>query len=193
MNEIGEVDDQVVGIAAFSMLGLHFSERRRAVAAHDRRKEIDDAAPVGKAEHCTDPVGSDGGAAVGDRLVEQRERIAHRTLRGTGDHAQRLRLDGDLLSRRNPVEVGDHGRCVEPAEIEALAAGKDGDGNLSDLGRGEDELHMRRRLLEGLEQRVEGRLGEHVDFIDDVDLVAGDNRTVAHRLDELANIIDTGA
>ena len=39
---------------------------------------------------------------------------------------------------------------------------------------------MRRRLLERLEQRVE-RLGrEHVDFVDDVDLLAQDRRLKAH-------------
>jgi hypothetical protein len=40
------------------------------------------------------------------------------------------------------------------------------------LGRREDELHVRRRLLERLQQRVEGLRGEHVHLVDDVDLVA---------------------
>ena len=34
-----------------------------------------------------------------------------------------------------------------------------------------DENYMRRRFFEGLQQRVEGRSAEHVDFIDDEDLV----------------------
>ena len=53
-----------------------------------------------------------------------------------------------------------------------LAARQDGRRDLVELGRGEDEDHVRRRLLEGLEEGVEGLRGEHVDFVDDVDLVA---------------------
>ena len=41
-------------------------------------------------------------------------------------------------------------------------------------------------------KRVEGALREHVDFVDDVDLVARDQWSVARALDDLANIIDAG-
>jgi len=37
-------------------------------------------------------------------------------------------------------------------EIEALAAGDDRVGQLVSLGRGEEELHVRGRLLEGLQE-----------------------------------------
>ena len=51
---------------------------------------------------------------------------------------------------------------------------------------------MRRRLFQRLEQRVEGVLRQHVHFIDDIDLVAGLDRGIAHALDDLAHVIDTG-
>ena len=81
---------------------------------------------------------------------------------------------------------------LDAAEVEALAARQDGDRDLADLGGGEDELHMLGRLFQRLQQAVEGRLRQHVHFVDDVDLVAGDRRLVARRLDDLADVVDAG-
>ena len=60
----------------------------------------------------------------------------------------------------------------DAGEVEALAARQDGDRDLVRLGRREDELHVRRRLLQRLEQGVERLRRQHVNFVDDVDLVA---------------------
>jgi hypothetical protein len=75
-------------------------------------------------------------------------------------------------------------------ELEVLAAGEDGHGNLAVLGGREDEDHLGRRLLEGLQQRVEGRVREHVDFVDDEDAVAVAAGGVADRLTQLAHVVD---
>ena len=48
------------------------------------------------------------------------------------------------------------------------------------------------RLLERLQQGVEGLLREHVHFVDDVDLVAGDERLVVRAVDQVANVVDAG-
>ena len=75
-------------------------------------------------------------------------------------------------------------------EVVALAAGQDGDGDLVHLGRGEDEHHVGRRLLQRLQQGVE-RLGrEHVDLVDDVDLLAPLGRGVADGLAQVAGVLD---
>ena len=70
----------------------------------------------------------------------------------------------------------------------------DGLGNLLRVGRRHDEHHMARRLLERLQQRVERRHREHVDLVDDVDLVAPARRRELHAVDNLlANVVDAGA
>jgi hypothetical protein len=81
---------------------------------------------------------------------------------------------------------------LDPAQIEALAARQHRDRHLADFRGGEDELHMLRRLFQRLQQRIEGLLGQHVHFVDDVDLVAGVKRPVAHLLDDLAHVVDAG-
>ncbi len=44
---------------------------------------------------------------------------------------------------------------LDAAEVEALAARQHRHRHLADLGGGEDELHVRRRLLERLQEAVE--------------------------------------
>ena len=75
-------------------------------------------------------------------------------------------------------------------EIEALAAAQDCRQNLLRLGRREDELHVRRRFLERLQERVERRRGEHVHFVDDVDLEMPFARRVADVVAQLAHLLD---
>ena len=43
-----------------------------------------------------------------------------------------------------------------------------------------------------LEQRIESLLRKHVNFVDDVDLVARADRRVANRVDDLADVVDAG-
>ncbi len=50
---------------------------------------------------------------------------------------------------------------------------------------------MRRRLLQRLEQGVLGALGEHVDLVQEVDLVAPRHRVEDDVLTQLADVVDT--
>jgi hypothetical protein len=79
---------------------------------------------------------------------------------------------------------------IDAAQIEALAARQDRHRHLAGFGRGEDELGVRRRLLECLEQRVEGLGREHVHFVENIDLVARAHRGVADRIVDLPHVLD---
>ncbi len=81
---------------------------------------------------------------------------------------------------------------VDPLEVETLTARQDRHRDLADLGRREDEFGMLRRFLERLQQGVEGRGREHVDLVDDIDLVARRDRGIADALKNLPDIADTG-
>ena len=53
---------------------------------------------------------------------------------------------------------------------------------------------MRRRFLKRLEESIKRRRREHVNLVDDIDLVGAAHRGEAHRIDNLlAHIIDAGA
>ena len=49
---------------------------------------------------------------------------------------------------------------------------------------------MRGRLFQRFQQRVEGVAAQHVNFVDNIDLVACRDRGIAHRLDDLAHVVD---
>lgn len=81
-----------------------------------------------------------------------------------------------------------HGHSLEVVD---LAAREDGGQDLVLLGRGEDEDDMGGRFLQRLEEGIEGLLREHVDLVDDKDLVAAHLRGDAGLLHELLDLIDT--
>ena len=115
-------------------------------------------------------------------------RIEPLAIRATG----RIRSSSNRIFSFLRIDLelpGDHLRA-DVAEIEPLAARLDRREDLVRLGGGEDELHMLRRLLQRLEQGVERRGGQHVHFVDDVDLVAGPGRAVDGVLPQLADLVD---
>ena len=88
--------------------------------------------------------------------------------------------------------LGDQ-RHRQALQIELQAARQHGHGQLLRIGRREQKLHMRRRLLQGLQQRVERVAREHVHFVDEIDLVAAARGRVLHVVQQLARVIDLGA
>ena len=58
------------------------------------------------------------------------------------------------------------------------------------FGGAEDEDGPWRRLFDGLEQRVEGLVGDLVGFVDDEDLVAVARRLVADVFAQFAHFVD---
>ena len=192
MGEGGQVLEHDGGIGADLIEALQPRQGVRDVAAHDVAEEVDDQRPVGEAEHGAHLARLEPARGVSNRLVEEGERVARRALGGARDHAERRLVDLDRFLRGDALHQPDQASGLDPAEVEALAAGEHGDRHLAHLGGGEDEADVLRRLLERLQKAVEGGLRQHVDFVDDVDLVAGDRRPVARRLDDLADVVDAG-
>ena len=159
-------------IGADVVLLAQFVERGGDVALHQRLEQIDHAHAVGQAQHLPHVLGAHRPGRMRDRLIEQRKRIAHRAFGRARDQRQRRRLDLDLFLRRDALEMLHQQRGIDAPQIEALAARQHRHRHLANFGGGEDELGVRRRLFQRLQQRVEGRAGQHVHFVEDVDLVA---------------------
>ena len=190
MGEGGEVLQHDARLGADVILVLQERQGIGDPPGHQRLEEIDHTAAVGEAEHAADVLGDDPPGAMGDGLVEQRQRIARRSFRRARDHGERLVVDLDAFAHRDRTQQADEPVLLDAAQIEALAARQHRHRDLADLGRGEDELHMLRRFLERLQQPVEGRAREHVHLVEDIDLVARGDGLVAHRLDDLADMVD---
>ncbi len=76
------------------------------------------------------------------------------------------------------------------AQIKALAARENGNRNLANFRGRKNELGVRRRLFQRLEQGVECLRREHVNFVENVDLVTRADRRVADRIVDLAHVVD---
>src|SRR5690606_4969238 len=88
------------------------------------------------------------------------------------------------------LEATDDFVDADAPEVESLAPGKNCRQNLMRLGGRKDEDHMWRRLLERLEQGIEGLLREHVNLIDNIDFVTAFRRRYDDRVSEASHIID---
>ena len=133
---------------------------------------------------------ADLGAAESHGLVENRQGVAHGSVRLEGNDVEGLVIDGNPLLSGDVPQVADDVRDADPVEIIGLAAGEDGREDLVLLGRRQDEDGVCRRFLEGLEEGVEGLGAEHMDLVHDIDAVAADLRRDVDLVDEHLDVID---
>ena len=160
------------------------------VAPPHRVVEIQDEIAVDDPEDGAGRLFGHGGPREGDHLVQSALRVAQRPFRHPADQVDDRRRHLHLLPRGHAPEVRRHLRLRDLLELEVLAARQDRERQLPVVGRREQEDDVRRRLLQGLEERVPRLVGEHVHFVDDVDLVAVARRGVAHRLPQLPHRVD---
>ena len=113
-------------------------------------------------------MGQIDGPVAGDTAVQQGDGVPHGAVAQAGQQQSGIGGQGDPFGPGDVEQpVPDH-LGPDAAEIIALAAGEDGGGHLVDLCGGQDKKHMFRRLLQGLQQGVEGAGGKHVHFVDDI-------------------------
>ena len=122
---------------------VELGERGRGVAGDDRVEHAADAATVGKPEHVAHFGGGDPAAAMGDRLIEDRQAVAGRTFGGAGDGGERVGFDRDTFKLGDMGEVGGEQVGGDSAQVEALAARQHRYRDLVHFGRGEQEFDVR--------------------------------------------------
>ncbi len=167
-------------------------EDRRSVGGRERVGDLIEQAVVGVAEQRHGSLVSQPGlVGPGQQLVEHRQRVPRRARAGPDHYRHDRGLVGHALARENLLKqpAQDSGRH-QPERV-MMRARPDGRDDLLRLGRGEDELQVRRRFLDQLEQRVEALPGHHVRLVDDVDLEAAGDRGVEGPFAQLPGVVDT--
>ena len=184
---------QKVSVAAGVVQNVEdLMERDRQLAARNFFEQVEHLSPVGEAEHVAHFRLARRTGAMGNRLIQQRKTIAHRAIGGARDQADCGEFDFHLFLLGDHLKMGGQGFHIDAAKIEALAARQHGDRQLAHFRGGENEFCVRRRLLQRLQKGIEGLLGEHMHFIDNIDPVARAGRAVAHAVDQFAHVIDAG-
>ncbi len=130
------------------------------------------------------------GIGVSHDLVEQAEGVAHAPLSLAGDGGQGLGRHADAVLLAHRLQPPDDLPSSQTVEVVALAAGGNGDGDLVCLGGGQHEGHVPRRLLQRFQQGVEGGLGQHMNLVDDVDLVLEFSRGKLDVVPQAADVVD---
>ncbi len=165
-------------------------QHRRAVALRERVEQSDQIALVERAEHAAHRVFADLIRRIGNRLIGQRQRVAHGPVGRAREQAQRLRLVRHALFAEDAFEMRHDMAGRHLLQIELQTARQHGDRNLLRVGRREDELDVRRRLFERLQHRVERVVRQHVHFVDHVDLEARIDGRVHRALEQRGHFID---
>ena len=178
------------------ILLVHHLEQRTTLTRQQRPEQAPLRALVSQPQHIAHLIGGNLALAaqigMRDRLIENRQPVAHRSFGCRRDHRQCFGFGADVFGCADHCKMFSQQRCLDAAQIEPLAAAEHGHRQLVDLGGGEEKLHMRRRLFQRLEQRIERVAAEHVDFIDNINLVARRDRRIAHRLDNFAHVVHPG-
>ena len=126
----------------------------------------------------------------GRELVERRDGVAEATAGASCDEGERRVGSLDALAVRDAAQQPRQLAEPGPFEPERLAARPDGREHLREVGRAEDEDEVGRRLLDELQQGVEGRVRELVRLVEDVDLVAALDRLQDDVVADLADVVD---
>ena len=130
------------------------------------------------------------GPAAGNRLIQCGERIPNAALTGLRQHRQRLFVGGDSFLVADPLHARYQFPEIHGPETELLAPRRDGRRNFMNFGRTQNEHHPLGRLLQRLQQRVEGIVRNLVRLVHDEDFVTVARRAVADILPQFAHLID---
>ena len=123
-------------------------------------------------------------AAEGHRLVKDGEGVTHGAVGLGGYYVQGFIVNVHPFFLGDATEVPHHVRNADAVEVVGLAAAQDGGENLVLLRGGQDEDGVCRRFLQGFEESIERRLGEHVNLVDDIHAVLSHLRRHLHLLHE---------
>ena len=155
------------------------------IALAKRLHDVGQIAGIHAAEHALGNGQGDLALAERDGLLKRGERVSHATASVMGDQVERIAFEFHTLGHAHRAQARDDGLVGYAAEIEALATRMDGLRHLLRIGGCQDEHHVIGRFLQRLEQRVERCDGQHMDLVDDIDLVAAARGCELHAVDDL--------
>src|SRR6267143_955334 len=192
MQERAEILERAVEPDAAGSHVLGDRQHGGGIAAREAFEDSVQEAVVDRAEHGAHGLLRDVSGAVRDRLIEERQGVAHAPARALRQQPQRPGFGGNLLLSEYGLQVSRDRRRRHLLQVELQAAREHRHRDFLGIGRGKNELDVLGRLLQGLQHRIEGRRGEHMDFVDDVYLEPPAGRHVHRVLQELAHLVHFG-
>jgi len=112
------------------------------------------------------------GSRSRDHLTEDRQRVPHASGSRASHQCQGRRFGRDAFGFADRRQVLLQVLVPHEPECVVVRPGSNSGEDLVRVGRGEDEAHVLGWLLDQFQQGVKSGRGNHVGFVDDVDLVA---------------------
>ena len=180
--------DEMLGLKALADDVIEDEQDIARVAAQDVVDNLEIIIVIQHVEVVDDVLIGDVFAREAHHLVEDGECVAQGAVGFLCDDVEGFGLGTDAFA------LGDKGQMLcdvihcNPLEIKDLTTRQNGWDDFVLLRGGEDELGIRGRLFQGLQEGVEGCRREHVDLVDDVDLVLPNLRGNPHLVDQTADV-----
>ena len=165
---------------------------RGRVLGHDRLHDATHQFVGNGPEHLIHVVLGNRFAAERHGLIQQTQRVAHTAFTRLGHRPQTSFIDRDADVCHNFLETRNDLPTGNPAKVEMLAAGRDRRRDFVDFSRRKDKHRVRRGLFQCLQERVERRIGEHVDFVDDVDPIGAPERRKFDVFTKFPDVVHAG-
>jgi len=166
--------------------------QRGTVGGIERTQQACNLVAIHRAQHGSNTGPVEDGAGIGNRLVEQRQAITQAAIGGTRQQLDTGILIAELLGVQDMPHLASDLFLAEPFEVELKTAREHRHRQFLRVGGGEQKLDVCRRFFQGLEQRIERRLGQHVYLIDQVHLYPTSAGHVLRIVDQLAHVINAG-
>ena len=178
--------------AAFKQRVYRGKERRNVSLSQSHRSVVNKRA--GRlTQNVSNRLLRNDAAAINGELLKRRQSVTHATARMTNNKIDSCVFVGKALIFADVDQVLRHLISGNGAEVKALHAGKNSCKNFLRVGGTHDKRHVRRGLLQRLEQGVKRRRGKHMYLVDDVDLALAAHRSVASARNNLfSHVINTG-
>ena len=148
-------------------------------------------APVHRAQHLLHRFQRHLPSAKRHGLVGQAQSVAHGAAGRPGHQAQSGHVMLHPFGLQNMGQVLDQHRWRHGPQVELQATRQHGDRYFLGVGGGQHKFQVIRRLLQGLQHRIESGVGEHVHLVDHEHLETPLNRLVYRLFQQGLNLVHT--
>ena len=196
-DQITQTLQQILHKTARILTGRHHTRHRakesRRILRAQRLNDLIQKLRVGITQQChrTVILNTALRRRTSHQLIKNRQRITHRTATSTNHQLQHTRLNRHLLLIAQALQERQKNLRRNQTERVMVSTRTNRTQHLIRLSRREDKLHMLRRLLHNLQQRIETLTGHHMRLINNEDLVTVTHRRQSSALTQITGMIHT--
>ena len=158
------------------------------IVSDQRLQQLRQVALINGAQHGLHSLGAKITRAIGNSLIAKRQGIPHGAIGCLRQQTQGGQLELHFFLGQNVLQVAHNRRHCHLLQIELQTARQDRNRNFLRICGGQNEFDVRWRFFQRLEHGVEGVPGQHVNFVNHVDLVAARAGGVDRLLQQLGHL-----